>query len=226
MTKHDHTTESADGVSEHEGRERDLERYKQLVEAMGDGIYALDADGRYTMMNDAFLELLGYEREAVIGSRPTLIQDDEEIERFERNIKDLLTADGEDAKTVESTLQTADGERVPIEVTLTLLPCDHGEFRGTVGVVRDITERKEREQQLEWYRAYVEYQEKRTELSQKRVELNTLEVEQSEEELQNSEKYTRLTARIEELEAELEELENEYDDIPEAENVDKRLDRR
>lgn len=225
MTNYNHTTEGGESITTSGEREQELERYKLLVETMGDGIYAMDADGRYTMMNDALVELSGYEREEALGSRPTLVHNIEEIKRFEQTIKELLTGD-EEAKTVEATLETADGERIPIEVTLTLLPSDDNEFRGTVGVVRDITERKEREQQLDWFRAYVEYQQKQTELSEKRVELNTLEVEHTSEELQDNETYAKLTARIDELEKELEALENEYDDIPEAENVAKRLESR
>lgn len=193
--------------------------YRQLVEAMGDGLYAMDADGRFTMVNDTLLDLTGYDRQTVIGSGPALVHEDGEIERFERNIQELLADDG-DAATVEATLRTAGGERVPVAVTLTLLPREPGEFTGTVGVVRDITDRKERERQLEWYRAYVEYNDKRRELSEKRVELNTLEVEHSDEELRNREKYARLTARIEELEGELDALEAEYDDLANGPGVD------
>lgn len=131
-------------------------RYERIFEGMGDGVYVLDADGRLVECNDFMVELTGYDRETIEGFRVADWYDDEDVAAFERAIRDLLAGQGPDVRTVEATLERADGDEVPIEVNLTLLPREEGEFRGTVGVVRDITERRERERQLEQYETVVE----------------------------------------------------------------------
>lgn len=50
---------------------RDLERLEQrhhmILEAAGDGVFGLDADGNHTFVNPAAAEILGYTREELIG---------------------------------------------------------------------------------------------------------------------------------------------------------------
>jgi PAS domain S-box-containing protein len=137
-------------------REREREQYKRIVDAMGDGVYAVDEEGEYIDINEYMAALSGYEEEEWREGAPSQFLDDEDVERFERAIADLLSADTDGGvRTVEATLHTADGERIPIEANLTLLPREDGEFRGTVGVVRDISERRDRERELEQYETIV-----------------------------------------------------------------------
>ena len=143
-------------VSERTEREERLERYERIVEAMGDGVYVLDADGEMLEFNEFMVDLTGYDRETVRRAQPTLWHDDEDIATFVAAIRELIAGEGEDVKTVEATILRADGREVPIEVKLTLLPSPDGEFRGTVGVVRDVTRRRDRERELEQYETIVE----------------------------------------------------------------------
>jgi two-component system, OmpR family, sensor histidine kinase VicK len=48
-------------------RERMVEQQQALLEATGDGIYGLDLAGRCTFINPAALEMIGHERDAVVG---------------------------------------------------------------------------------------------------------------------------------------------------------------
>ena len=143
-------------VTERKEREREFERYARIVGAIGDGVYALDPDGMLVEFNDYLVELTGYDRRELVGASVALWYDEEDVERFERAIRALLSAEGKDVETVQATLHTADGEEVVVEVNLTLLPAADGEFRGTVGVIRDVTERRERELELETYETLVE----------------------------------------------------------------------
>jgi len=116
---------------------------------MGDGVYALDADSRYVGCNEYLAELTGYDAEETIGETPAIFHPDEDIERFERAIRELIRNDDTEVKTIETTVRTADDAVIPVEVNLTLLPSANGEFAGTVGVVRNVSDRKERERELE-----------------------------------------------------------------------------
>lgn len=141
-------------ISDRRERERELTEYERIVETMGDGVYALDLDGEYIHLNDYVEGLTGYDREEIAEAGPSLIHDDEAIDQFQSAIRALLTTD-RDIKTVETQLQTADGREVPIETNLTLLPDDEGGYRGSVGVIRDISDRRERERELERYETIV-----------------------------------------------------------------------
>ena len=139
-----------------DGPEGDGTHYRRILEAMGDGVYALDADSRYVDCNEYLAELTGYDVDEMIGETPAIFHPEEDIERFERAIRELIRDDDAKVETVETTVRTADDAVVPVEVNLTLLPSADGEFAGTVGVVRDISDRKERERELERYETFVE----------------------------------------------------------------------
>ena len=128
-------------------RRRELERYEGIVEASGDPVYTLDADGRFTFVNDALVEMVGHDEATLLGSHVSVVTPPEEVARTEDVIRSLLSsADGRE--TVELSIVTAGGERVPCEAHITVLPFEE-EFRGTVGVVRDVSERREHVRKLE-----------------------------------------------------------------------------
>ncbi|OLZ41324.1 histidine kinase [Natrinema saccharevitans] len=130
-------------ISERKRRERQLEQYERIIETVEDGIYVLDADGRFTMVNDAYLELTGYDREELLGSHASLVVD-ERVMALARKI----AADERDEPTVQADLETKSGDRRPIEATVTsVTTADRGRER--IGVVRDVTERKARQHRLE-----------------------------------------------------------------------------
>ncbi|NHN46901.1 PAS domain S-box protein [Halostella sp. JP-L12] len=128
-------------------RRRELERRDTIVEAVGDGVYALDADGRYTAVNDTMLTITGYDREELLGEHVSVLLDDEDVEAGRRLVADLLDDGSDPVQTYDISLTTRDGDRIPCEVNMSLLPADAG-FEGTVGTVRDVSERKEMEDAL------------------------------------------------------------------------------
>ena len=132
-------------------REWELEQYETILETIPDEVYTLDADGRFTKVVppiDCDRTVSGYKPEEQIGEHVSLVIDDDDIRTGEAIIAELLADDDRERGSYEITLRTKDGDRVPNENHLALLPMEDGEFRGTVGVLRDITERKERERTL------------------------------------------------------------------------------
>ena len=79
--------------------------------------------------------------------------DDADVERIREQIEDLI-ATGEQSATAEFELETADGGSKIVENRLALIGDD--EFRGSAGVLRDITAREEQRQQLESFQRAVE----------------------------------------------------------------------
>ncbi|WP_425499802.1 PAS domain S-box protein [Natrinema caseinilyticum] len=132
-------------VSDRVAYERELEQYETIVETVDDGIYVVDEQGRFTMVNDAYAEMTGYSRAELLGSHVSLVADDETIERAREAEREMATGTAE-GPIVEASLRTADGRSVPAEATFSMLSDDH---RERVGVVRDISDRKARERALE-----------------------------------------------------------------------------
>ncbi|WP_267640534.1 PAS domain S-box protein [Haloarchaeobius amylolyticus] len=137
-------------VTDHAERQQELERYQRIFEAMGDGVYKLDLEGRITDCNRAAEDISGYDREELVGEHVSIVMNDADIGRCERGIHELLTVGEERVKRYEIDIRHRDGHTVPCELNLTVLPLGpHGELRGTVGIVRDISERKERQRRYE-----------------------------------------------------------------------------
>jgi PAS domain S-box-containing protein len=116
-----------------------LRRYRTLVNAVDDGIYQLDADGRFVAVNDGIAELTGYDREDLLGEHLSLLLDDgSTAERLPPNHTDQ-------SERVEFTVQTADGGRVRCEVGVTPFEAD-GAVAGTIGIVHDVIDRERPDQ--------------------------------------------------------------------------------
>lgn len=138
--------------------ERDLGRDRAIVETIDDGIYVTNG-GQFTMVNDEYVAMTGYDREELLGSDVTLVVDDATAAKA----SDLEAAlvDGERTTArFEADLQCADGTTRRAEAAFTLLEGteagdggtgDESDGAGTperVAVVRDVTERVEREREL------------------------------------------------------------------------------
>ncbi|MFC6769669.1 PAS domain S-box protein, partial [Natrinema soli] len=129
-------------------RERELERAETIIQALDELVYTIDAEGRFTFLNDALTSITGYDPDELIGDHVSTVLAEGDLETARDRIRDLLRAD-DPSRTFEMAIETADDETIDAENHMALLPMVDGEFAGTAGVIRDITERKERERELE-----------------------------------------------------------------------------
>ncbi|WP_274325802.1 PAS domain S-box protein [Halosimplex aquaticum] len=141
-------------ITERKERERELRRYETIFQAVNDGLYVVDEEGQFTMVNDAYAEMVGYDRDELVGEHVSMIVDDAVREQA-MDEEAALQAGSTETAMVEAEMKTADGERIPAEATFALLPTDEGDPQ-RVGVVRDIADRKERERELQRYERLVE----------------------------------------------------------------------
>jgi len=133
-------------ITERKDHERELAKYETIVETINDGIYVKDADGYFTMVNEAYAEMTGYDRAELVGAHASPVVDEETIDQSEV-MRSAAEAE-ETNPTMEAAIQTADGDEVPAEGTFATIPAEDGEAK-RVGVVRDITERKEQRRRIE-----------------------------------------------------------------------------
>ena len=121
-------------------------QYQQLFDALGDFVYVTGRDGQFLTVNDAALEVSGYTREELVGEHVSILMDETDIARGSEKVKELL--EGAETITYEISVHTKDGGTRHVENHTSLLPAPENEFRGTVGVLRDVTDRHRRDQQL------------------------------------------------------------------------------
>ena len=130
-------------ITERKERERELAARSAAMEQSIDGMAILDADGRYEFVNRAHADIYGYDDPAAfVGETWELCYADAEIDRLEREALPALDETGNWRGEVVG--RRADGSTFPQELSLTVL--DDGRM---VCVVRDVTERKARERELE-----------------------------------------------------------------------------
>ncbi|MEF8839798.1 MAG: PAS domain S-box protein [Haloarculaceae archaeon] len=135
-------------VTDRKERERELQRYESIVQASGDAVYMLDPRGRFTFVNDALTRITGYEASELLGEDVSMLMAESDIETGEALIRDLLSSDSERA-TFELTIHTAEGEEIPMENHIATIETEDGRLEASVGIVRDLSDRKAREQALE-----------------------------------------------------------------------------
>jgi PAS domain S-box-containing protein len=132
-------------------QEMALAKFRTLVETLDDPVYVVDETGRFEYVNDAFIELVGYERERIIGASPALIKSPEAVDRSEDHLGRILSSDGPDSVQFEIEILPNQGEPIPCEDHMGVLPYEGESFEGSVGILRDISQRKEREAMLQKY---------------------------------------------------------------------------
>jgi PAS domain S-box-containing protein len=143
---------TARDVSDRRERERNLSRYKSLLETVGDGVYVLDEDLRVAKVNDAMTDLSGYDREEILGMHFSAFMDAETVDRSRRLARAMQETD-RTVETIEYDLVRKDGSSIPVEGRFSLIS-DEG--YATIGLVRDITARKERERDLRRYKSLLD----------------------------------------------------------------------
>jgi len=133
-------------VTARQEREQRCEQYERILETIEDGIYTLDESFTIETVNSAVKSMTGYDEADLIGANATLLADDDVIDQAARLSEELLSGDRKFA-TLTTELETADGGALPIETRFSTYQFDNGRY-GQVGVVRDISDRRQFERTL------------------------------------------------------------------------------
>ncbi len=127
-------------------RVEDVERtLGAMVTGLGDAIFTV-TNGEIGFWNDAATSLLGHASSDVLGAPPSLLAP----ESFEEDHARLwaAVASGVTVQAVETMFRRKDGTLVDVEVTLTPQRDVDGAVIGVSAIVRDVTERRRRTEEL------------------------------------------------------------------------------
>ena len=116
-------------------------RLQSLISQAPEGIFAADLDGRYTDVNEAGCQMLGFERQEIVGKTILDFIPPEDAERLLQSKEELVQGS---AHVAEWSLRCRDGSYLPVEVSARIL--SDGSWQG---FVRDISERKRAEQKIQ-----------------------------------------------------------------------------
>jgi len=133
-------------VTERKRRERE---YEQIFNGVSDAITVNDPEtGEIIDVNETMCELLGHDREEILGRNIpgiSVVEDGYTMDEARELVREVVSS-GE-TETFEWKVETADGEHRWLEVTGT--PAEiRGETR-YLSITRDVTERKRREREYE-----------------------------------------------------------------------------
>ena len=140
--------------------ERFIRRNELILEAAGEGIMGLDAEGRVIFVNPAAAKMLGYEVEELIGEiHHNKVHHTREIGGpypVENCPIHATYTQGTTGHGNDEVFWKKDGTNIPIEYMSTPM-IEKGEVIGAVVTFRDLTERKRELQELEDKQCHLEY---------------------------------------------------------------------
>ncbi|WP_336326760.1 GAF domain-containing protein [Halovenus sp. HT40] len=139
---------ATDGEAFAQQRQSLLERYETLLDTAGDAIYQVDLDGYMVEANEASAELLGYDREEIIGTHISEFLDEESLRRGEQLGRQQLAGEVEDVTTIDLQFDPREGPTIPCRARISTIR-ENDTVVGWVGVSRDVRDRREREAELE-----------------------------------------------------------------------------
>ncbi|WP_255681334.1 ATP-binding protein [Natrinema sp. SYSU A 869] len=106
----------------------------------------LDENDRFVLVNQAFCDLVGYDRDELLGKHATLINS-ETVNEAANELETEISAGKREVGVLEYEFETADGETLPVETRFGPYEYDGGRI-GRCGVTRDIGVRKEYEREI------------------------------------------------------------------------------
>jgi PAS domain S-box-containing protein len=123
------------------------EDLQAIFDSVGDGIALIDATGKVIKVNKRVIEIGGYKEDEIIGKRIALLKmfPPPSLAKMVYNLTRLLS--GQDSPPFDVEVYTKAGEKLDVELRGSLLR-KRGRVVGMLGVMRDITLRKQAEEQI------------------------------------------------------------------------------
>ncbi len=124
------------------------ERFRSVVETANDAIISIDSSGNIVFWNHAAETMFGYSADEVVGKLITIIMPERFREAHKNGMNQVVSTGKSNVigRTVEVVGLRKDGSEFPLELSLALWKIREGTF--FTGIIRDITERKQAEEEI------------------------------------------------------------------------------
>ena len=125
------------------------EKYRTILETIQEGYFEVDLAGKFTFVNDAMLRLYGSSKEELLSMSYRQITDEESAKRVFQIFNNVYVT-GEPVGEFNWQAIRKDGVKRYVEASASLRKDAAGNPVGFRGIVRDITERKQMEQKINY----------------------------------------------------------------------------
>lgn len=123
------------------------ERYRDMVESMSDGYYEVDKNGRITYVNGSLCRIVKQKKNEMIGKNFREYTSVNDAKKINRVIGEAFET-GKGISSLEWDLIKDGSDKIPVEMSVSVIKDQHDELSGFRGTVRDVTERKMAEEEL------------------------------------------------------------------------------
>ncbi|MDY6959174.1 MAG: PAS domain S-box protein, partial [Halobacteriota archaeon] len=141
-----------DDITERKQAEDDLrkseEKYRTILEGIEEAYYEVDLSGDFTFFNDSLCRIFGYSREELTFMNYADCMDDENADRV-KNILNETYQKGEFVEAFDCEIIRKNGNRKVVGISVSIVSDNSDEPVGFRGIIRDITERKIAEDNLQ-----------------------------------------------------------------------------
>ena len=134
------------------------ETYRKIVETALEGIWTIDSDNKVTYANERLAAILGYPRDELLGAPIAKFLDQESLEQVTAGITESLQKGFKE----QADLKFRRGDGTELWAIVTAIPIfdPPDRYAGALGMITDITARKEAEEGLSHAKAALEEQER------------------------------------------------------------------
>lgn len=145
-------------ITERREHERELKETKDLLQSVFDaspiGILAVDEDGVTQFWSEGCERIFGWSEEDVLGEPLPNVHEERRAEFDE--LRTNVIEGKQPVEGYDTVRKRKDGSLVDVALTTAPMRDGDGEIVGVVGLLEDITDRKERQQELKRYERIVE----------------------------------------------------------------------
>ena len=125
------------------------EKYRTILESIQEGYFEVDLNGNFTFCNDSMSRLTGHSKEELLGMNHKQFTNEETAKEVFQAFNEVYNTE-EPSKGFDWQIIRKDGIEGFIEASVTLQKDSSGKPTGFKGMIRDITERKRIEQQINY----------------------------------------------------------------------------
>ncbi|MDT8300810.1 MAG: PAS domain S-box protein [Sedimentisphaerales bacterium] len=130
------------------------DKYRSIFEIAANLITSVNEEGVIVDCNNRVREVLGYEREEIIGHPMSKIIHPDCIEKAHENLDELMSTGYSYNK--EYKMVRKDGRLIDVCINSSGLKDENGQYSRSICIIDDITERKKAEKELSKHRYYLE----------------------------------------------------------------------
>jgi PAS domain S-box-containing protein len=131
---------------EEEALRKSEEKYRTILHSLEEGYFEVDLSGNLTFFNDAFVRWSGYSKEELMGMNNRQYVDEETAKKVYQVFNEVYRK-GEPANPFDWEITLKDGTRRWIDTSVSLIRDSNGQPIGFRGIARDVTQRKQMEEQ-------------------------------------------------------------------------------